>query len=38
MKIAIIGYGDRGFGYAHYFRENGVEIFAVCDADKNKLN
>ena len=37
MKIAVIGYGDRGNGYAHYFRENGAVIEAVCDVDKNKL-
>ena len=38
MTIAIIGYGDRGFGYAHYFREYGATVNAVCDTDKNKLN
>ena len=37
MKVAVIGYGDRGFGYAHYFRENGATISAVCDTDTNKL-
>ena len=37
MKVAVIGYGDRGFGYAHYFRENGANICAVCDTDTKKL-
>lgn len=37
MKIAIIGYGDRGNGYAHLFKEHGAEISAICDTDKNKL-
>ena len=37
MKIAIIGYGDRGFGYAHYFRENGATIQAICDLNRAKL-
>lgn len=37
MKIAVIGYGDRGWGYAHYFRENGATIQAICDLDTNKL-
>lgn len=37
MKVAVIGYGDRGFGYAHYFRENGAIISAVCDTDTKKL-
>ena len=38
MKIAVIGYGDRGFGYAHYFNENGATIAAICDVNENKLN
>ena len=37
MKIAIIGYGDRGMGYAYYFRENGATIAAICDLNENKL-
>lgn len=37
MKIAIIGYGDRGNVYAHFFRENGAEIVAICDTSESKL-
>ena len=37
MKIAVIGYGDRGWGYAHYFRENGATVSAVCDTNTKKL-
>lgn len=37
MTIAVIGYGDRGFGYAHYFRENGATVNAVCDTNEKKL-
>lgn len=38
MKIAVIGYGDRGWGYAHFFNEYGATVSAICDTDANKLN
>lgn len=31
MKVAIIGYGNRGSVYAKNFTNNGVEVVAVCD-------
>ena len=37
MKVAILGYGDRGALYAGLFQRYGVEISAVCDTDKQKL-
>lgn len=37
MKVAILGYGDRGMLYGDLFVQNGVEISAVCDLNSLKL-
>lgn len=37
MKVAILGYGDRGTLYGDLFQRNGVEISAVCDLSELKL-
>ena len=37
MKIAVLGYGDRGRLYAGLFLEQGANICAVCDTDTYKL-
>ena len=37
MKIAVIGFGDRGRGYSYHFNGVGATIQAVCDVDDNKL-
>ena len=37
MKVAIIGFGDRGMCYAHYFRDCGAELVAICDIRDTQL-
>lgn len=37
MKIAILGYGDRGSLYADLFTHNKATVAAVCDTDPKKL-
>ena len=37
MKVAILGFGDRGQLYANLFKSFGATIVAVCDKDNNKL-
>ena len=37
MKFAIMGLGGRGDIYAHFIKEYGNEIVAVCDPDKKRL-
>lgn len=37
MKFAIIGLGGRGNVYAHFAKEYGNEIVAVCDPDTKRL-
>ena len=37
MKFAVIGIGGRGTIYAHFIREYGHEIVAVCDTDEKRL-
>lgn len=36
MDFAIIGLGGRGCVYAHYIKEYGARLVAVCDADPEK--
>lgn len=38
MKVAIIGFGDRGQLYANLFNTFGATVVAVCDKDKNKIS
>ncbi len=37
MKVAIIGFGDRGQLYSTLFRNENTEIVAIIDLDKSKL-
>ena len=37
MKVAILGYGDRGSLYGDLFVQNGVEVSAVCDLSPLKI-
>ena len=37
MKIATIGYGDRGWGYTYHFTQNGAKLQAICDVNEKKL-
>ncbi len=38
MKVAVIGYGGRGQKYAGAFKRRGIDICAVCDIRKDKLD
>lgn len=38
MKAAIIGYGGRGRLYADLWKKKGIEIAAICDTDRKKLD
>lgn len=36
MKFAIVGFGGRGTTYAHFIKEYGHEVVAVCDTNSEK--
>ena len=37
MKIAVIGYGGRGRLYTSILKDKHIEVEAICDTDKEKL-